>query len=100
MEELSQYHMVIQHRPGSKHGNADALSTPCSSCLAGFRLENFPFGECYYCRRANQQWGHFTMEAEETDSLTDSSLKTVAKIAEEDPNERGCPRILTRVMGL
>lgn len=26
IEELSQYHMVVQHRPGAKHGNADALS--------------------------------------------------------------------------
>ena len=26
LEELSQYDMVIQHRPGKKHGNADGLS--------------------------------------------------------------------------
>ena len=26
LEELSQYHMVIQHRPGRRHCNADALS--------------------------------------------------------------------------
>ena len=43
MEELSQYNMVVQHRPGTKHGNADALSrkpdslTPCTSYLAGIK---------------------------------------------------------------
>jgi hypothetical protein len=26
MEELSQYDMVIKHRPGKNHGNADGLS--------------------------------------------------------------------------
>ena len=26
LEELSQYNMVIQHRPGKKHTNADDLS--------------------------------------------------------------------------
>jgi hypothetical protein len=28
MEELSQYDMVIKHRPGKNHGNADGISDP------------------------------------------------------------------------
>jgi len=41
MEELSQFHMVVKHRAGDKHVNADALSripetlTHCSSFVAG-----------------------------------------------------------------
>ena len=50
MEELSQYNMVIQYRPGTKHKNADALSrkpdalTPCPSFVAGIRPTDLPCG--------------------------------------------------------
>jgi hypothetical protein len=40
MEELSQYNMILRHRPGSKHGNADALSR-------GVKLKELP---CELCR--------------------------------------------------
>ena len=33
LEVLGTYHFEIQHRPGLKHGNADALSRgPCQQC--------------------------------------------------------------------
>ena len=39
MEELSQYDIELQHRPGNKSGNADALSRrPCHE-------------KCTYCER-------------------------------------------------
>ena len=65
MEELSQYNMVVQHRPGTKHGNADALSrkpdnlTLCPSYVAGIKPTDLPCGGCHYCVRADQQWGTF-----------------------------------------
>jgi uncharacterized membrane protein len=48
MEELSQYDMVIKHRPGKNHGNADGLSrivedeAGCPNYLSGVELKNLP----------------------------------------------------------
>ena len=71
MEELALYHMVVQHRAGSKHGNADALSripeelSPCPSYVAGIQLSDLPCGGCRYCKRAEEQWGTFHKEVDE-----------------------------------
>ena len=52
LEELSQYNMVIMHRSGKKHGNADGLSRiedPLESCncyYAGSTLQSLPCGGC------------------------------------------------------
>ena len=84
MEELSQYIMVVQHRPGIKHGNADALSrkpdslTPCTSYLAGSKPADLSCGGCHYCVRADKQWGNFTRDVDEAVSLTNSSSSTIA----------------------
>ena len=33
LEQIAEYDLVIQHRPGRKHGNADGLSRPrCKQC--------------------------------------------------------------------
>ena len=32
LEVIRQYGFEIIHRPGIKHGNADALSRPCRQC--------------------------------------------------------------------
>ena len=62
IEELSQYHMVVRHRAGIRHGNADALSripdplSPCSDYVAGIKPEDLPCGGCHYCSRAHRQW--------------------------------------------
>ena len=60
--------MVIQHRPGNKHLNADALSRRpepeelryCSNYKAGFRLDLLPCGGCPYCTKAHKNWSNFT----------------------------------------
>ena len=84
MEELSQHNMVVQHRPGTKHGHADALSrkpdslTPCTSYLAGIKPADLLCGGCHYCVRADQQWGNFTRDEGEAVSLTNSSSSTIA----------------------
>ena len=83
MEELSQYNMVVQHRSGAKHGNADALSrrpdtlTPCSSYVAGITPADLPCGGCHYCVRADQQWGNFVRDVDEAVSLTNLSSNEV-----------------------
>ena len=59
--ELSQYHMVIQHRPFRRHFNAYALSrlpVPPGGC--GTRLEvhpsDLPCGGCLKCKKAHESW--------------------------------------------
>ncbi|KAH3779174.1 hypothetical protein DPMN_180653 [Dreissena polymorpha] len=90
--------MMVQHRPGAKHGNADALSrvpdglSPFSSYLSGIKLSDLPCGGCLYCTRAEKQWGQFIEEVDEAVSLATGSLtnirvkKTVAGSAILVPN--------------
>ncbi|XP_041378828.1 uncharacterized protein LOC121391185 [Gigantopelta aegis] len=64
LEELGQYNMQIQHRPGKQHMDADAssrlpVSHSCTEFKAGVRPENLPCGGCKYCVRANDKWGSF-----------------------------------------
>ena len=76
IEELSQYHMVVQFRSGSKHANADALSRrpddlyPCSSYVAGIKPTDLPCGGCHYCTRVDKQWGSFLRDVDETIGLS------------------------------
>ena len=76
IEELSQYHMVVQFRSGSKHANADALSRrrddlyTCSSYVAGIKPTDLPCGGCQYCTRVNKQWGSFLRDVDEAVGLS------------------------------
>ena len=90
MEQLSQYNMVVQHRPGTKHGNADALSrkpdslTFCSFYVAGIKPTDLPCGGCHYCVRADQQWGTFFRDVDEAVSLTNPTPSAVTKVTVKD----------------
>ena len=75
LEELSQYHMVIQHRPGRRHCNADALSrlpVPPGGC--GTRLEvhpsDLPCGGCPKCTKAHDNWNAFAEEVDDVGPLS------------------------------
>ena len=65
IEELSQYDMVILHKKGVKHTNADSLSrVPCKinfcDCYwAGCDVANRPCGGCKYCSWVHSQWQKF-----------------------------------------
>ena len=65
LEELAQYNMVIQHRSGKKHQNADALSRIpdtlplCHEYKSNVPLTSLPCGGCPFCTRAKQQWSTF-----------------------------------------
>ena len=65
LEELSQYDMVIQHRKGVHHGNADPLSRRpddvkyCDCYEAGVTLESLPCGGCKFCTCLHNQWARF-----------------------------------------
>ena len=68
IEELSQFDMVISHRPGKFHQNADSLSripnreSICDNYNSGCKVENLPCGGCKYCRQLDQQWSKFDTE--------------------------------------
>ena len=73
LEELSQYPMIVQHREGRKHANADALSRlqpePGQGCL-----EDLPCGGCGYCIKVQQQWGEFQVRVDDVVPLTIKSV--------------------------
>ncbi|KAK3105395.1 hypothetical protein FSP39_024200 [Pinctada imbricata] len=64
LEELSQYWMIIRHRPGIKHQNADALSrmpeiSACSEYRHHVEPKELPCGGCQYCVKRHKDWSHF-----------------------------------------
>ena len=76
IEELSQYDMLIQHRKGKEHVNADALSRMpddleyCDNYRAGVYLDSLPCHGCSYCTRAHEQWSRFEEEVDDVVPLT------------------------------
>ena len=80
IEELGQFHMIVKHRPGSKHENADGASripetlSPCPSYVAGIKLKDLPCGGCHYCTRADQQWGEFIEEVDDAVGLAETAV--------------------------
>ena len=58
LEQIAEYDLIIQHRPGKKHGNADGLSRPrCKQCgredegIDNTREPDSPNGEAKNVRR-------------------------------------------------
>ena len=92
MEELSQYSMVIEHRPGVKHGNADGMSRIpdpllyCNFYRAGERVEDLPCGGCGFCQRAHKTWERFE---EDVDDVLPLVVRSVCVPVEtvSDPRE-------------
>ena len=80
LEELSQYDMEIAHRPGKKHGNADALSRLsdeldyCNCYHAGCNLESLPCGGCKYCTHVQKKWSKFE---DDVDDVVPLALRTI-----------------------
>jgi hypothetical protein len=65
LEELSQYNMEIQHRPGRKHVNVDALSRlphtyGAADTAMAVHLRDLPCGGCQKCTKAHEFWNTFT----------------------------------------
>ena len=83
-EELAQYDMIIQHRAGAKHVNADWLSRPpdeCNCYQAGNDLSKLPCGECNYCTRMSKQWEQFSLDV---DDVLPSTVLDPLKIMNAD----------------
>ncbi|XP_056157718.1 uncharacterized protein LOC130132152 [Lampris incognitus] len=93
IEELSQYDFKIEHRPGVKHSNADALSRspkPACDCYhAGESLDSLPCGGCSYCHREHHHWARFSDDVDDVVPLairrTDSEENTSGAAEEGVP---------------
>jgi hypothetical protein len=65
IEELSQYNIILQHRLGKNHSNADTLSRIpdsldlCQEYRSGIELSQLPCEGCHFCTREKQQWSTF-----------------------------------------
>ena len=65
MEELSQYNMILKHRPGARHGNADALNRIpgsreyCEAFKLVVKPSDLTCGGCDYCTRADRNRDSF-----------------------------------------
>jgi hypothetical protein len=76
MEELSQYDMVIKHRPGKNNGNADELSriieddAACPNYLSGVELKKLSCRGYKYCQKAHEAWTKFLLDVDEVVPLT------------------------------
>ena len=61
IEYIFQFKFSISHRPGKKHGNADALSRPpdssasCDKYESGMPLKSLPCGRCSYCKQRQEE---------------------------------------------
>ena len=76
LEELYQFFITIQHRPGIRHSNADGLSRipeklpGCDCYESGREVSSLPWGGCPYCTRLNAQLGKFEEEVNYVVPLT------------------------------
>ena len=85
MEELSQYDITIQHRPGKRHVNADTMSRLepeepyCPNYRAQVTLRDLPCfadGSCAYCTRMQEKWRDFE---EEVDYVVPLTVRQITK---------------------
>ena len=88
LEELSQFDMIVQHRPGNRHGNADGLSripdetSFCNCYQAGVDLADLPCQGCKFCTRAHQQWSRFESDV---DDVVPLAIRT-ASVSPDEPD--------------
>ncbi|KAK3084013.1 hypothetical protein FSP39_006719 [Pinctada imbricata] len=90
LEELSQYWMVIRHRPGIKHQNADALSRLPDVANSNYSCQEFrhyvqpndlPCGGCDHCQRKHREWSHFIETVDDAVPLANYMVKQVKQTA-------------------
>jgi len=80
LEELSQFDMLVKHRSGRSHANADALSRilqpdACGKYHFHIPLGCLPCGGCYYCTSAQQNWDQFFEEVDDVIPLASGSIE-------------------------
>ena len=98
-EELAQYDIVILHRSGSKHSNADSMSRRpieeeiCDCYEAGRSLESLPCRGCPYCRRCHQQWNRFENDVDDVVPLAIRGIQL--ELVDPDENPDLVPEVTT-----
>ena len=70
--------MILQHRPGLKHVNADALSRsesglPCSDFRTDIAVTELPCHGCKFCRKAHADWYKFSQEVDNVENLSSAA---------------------------
>ena len=81
LEELSQYDMVVLHRPGKLHQNADSLSrlpsslSECDNYREDVQLSELPCFPCDYCERMHLAWERYR---EEIDYVVPLSVRQIS----------------------
>lgn len=95
LEELSQYDMIVRHRAGKKHVNADCMSRrphseiECPNYLLGVELKDLPCKGCPYCTKAHENWQDFAEEVDDVVPLAQvarhkRATRQMVKILEEE----------------
>ena len=85
MEALSQYNMILKHRKGKIHSNADALSRVqtdefCEWFSAGVDVEDLPFGGCAFSTKAHTQWSSFIQDVDDVVGLACRSVRELGEL--------------------
>ena len=76
IEYVFQFKFALQHRAGTKHSNADALSRlpdendECRFYRLHTPLEELPCGGCGYCSRRHEEWKDFAENVDDVVPLT------------------------------
>ena len=94
MEELSQPNMILKHRKGKNHCNADALSRVqadqfCKWYSAGVGVQDLPCGGCAFCTKAQAQWSAFSQEVDGVVGLACRSVRELGELDYEKDSEEG-----------
>lgn len=75
LQQLSQFDMKIMHRPGRKHGNADALSRLCNTDQGTCKQCNMPW-DFVYQEPNTQEQDDQMVNPKQTEISTDKSIFT------------------------
>lgn len=83
LEYIAEYNFEIQHRPGVKHCNADALSRNPPEPDHNVMLCALPCGGCPHCTRYQQQWADFRENADNVSVLGSHSQNSVRALTRQ-----------------
>lgn len=98
LEELSQFDMVVQHRSGKQHGNADSVSRIpdshkyCNCYEAGVSLSKLLCQGCRFCQWAHEHWSRFKNDVDDIVPIAIKAITLEEVEAWEEENSSQAPR--------